>query len=171
MRARPRAGDMRALRWLLRAVVVVGLAVDVFVHWHLAPRFDSLKGSASPHISQGQLFRVEAVLALIAIVLVLLVRRRTSMAVALLVAAGGVAAVLVYRYVDVGAVGALPDMYDPSWYAEKTISAVAEAVAATAALIYLLLPTGTGRPSNSQLSGSPGNAVDLAAPGAGPGTR
>ena len=37
---------------------------------NLAPRFDSLKGSASPHISQGQLFRVEAVLALIAIVLV-----------------------------------------------------------------------------------------------------
>ena len=171
MRGRPCAGDMRALRWLLRVVVVVGLAVDVYVHWHLAPRFDSLKGSASPHISQGQLFRVEAVLALIAIVLVLLVRRRTSMAIALLVAAGGVAAVLVYRYVDVGAVGALPDMYDPSWYAEKTISAVAEAVAATAALIYLLLPTGTGRPSNSQLSGSPGNAVDLAAPGAGPGTR
>ena len=134
----------------LRAVVA-GLAVDVYVHWNLARRFDSLKGSASPHISQGQVFRVEAVLALAAIVLVLLVRRRMSVAVtALLVAAGGVAAVLVYRYVDVGAVGPLPDMYDPSWYAEKTVSAVAEAVAATAALIHLFLPTGTGRAGNSR---------------------
>ena len=73
----------------LRAVVA-GLAVDVYVHWNLARRFDTLTGRASPHISPGQVFRVEAVLALAAIVLVLLVRRRMSMAVAaLLVAAGG----------------------------------------------------------------------------------
>jgi hypothetical protein len=33
----------------------------------------------------------------------------------------------------------LPDMYEPFWYPEKTISAVAEGVAALAALALLLL--------------------------------
>lgn len=130
---------MSALRWLLRVIVVAGLAVDVYVHWHLAPNFDTLKGSTSPHISQGQLFRLEAALALIAAVLVLIVRRRWDASFALLVAAGGVAAVVLYRYVDVGAIGPLPDMYDPTWYPEKTISAIAEAVSAVSAALYVAL--------------------------------
>jgi hypothetical protein len=136
------AGDRRVLRWLLLAVTVAGLIVDVYVHWHLAARFDTLKGTASPHVSQGQLFRLEAILALLAIVL-LVARRRAGAIVALVVTAGGVAAVLLYRYVDPGGFGPIPDMYDPSWYAEKTISAIAEAVAAVAALGYLLLPAGS----------------------------
>lgn len=134
---------MTRLRSWLRWLTAAGLGIDAYVHWHLGPRFDTLKASASPHVSQGQLFRVEAVLALLPMVLVLLVRRRSAAAFALLVAAGGVAAVLLYRYVDVGAIGPLPDMYDPSWYAEKTLSAVAEAVAAVAALLYVCLPATT----------------------------
>lgn len=99
---------------VLRVLAAAGLAIDVYVHWHLASRFDTLKGTASPHVSQGQLFRLEAVLALIALVLVLFVARRWAGAIAFLVAAGGVAAVLLYRYVDVGGLGPLPDMYDPT---------------------------------------------------------
>ena len=58
-----------------------------------------------------------------------------------LVAFGGVAAVLLYRYVDVGAIGPLPDMYDASWYSEKTWSAIAEAAAAGAAFwLFFLEP-------------------------------
>ena len=94
----------------------------------------------APHLSQGQLFRIEAGLALAALVLVLLIPRRWTAAIAFLVAAGGVAAVVLYRYVDVGAFGPLPNMYEPSWYAEKTYSAVAEAVAALAALAALSVP-------------------------------
>jgi hypothetical protein len=125
--------------WLLLAVTAVGLGVDAYVHWHLAPNFDTLTGTASPHISQGQLFRLEAVLALIAMLLVLATRARIVIIIALLVAAGGLGALLMYRYVDVGGFGPLPDMYDPTWYTEKTISAVAEALAAVAALCLLLL--------------------------------
>jgi len=58
----------------------------------------------------------------------------------LLIAAGGVGAVLLYAYIDVGGFGPLPNMYEPIWYPEKTISAVAEAVAALAALGLVLLP-------------------------------
>jgi hypothetical protein len=136
---------MSWLRWSLRLLTAAGLAVDVYVHWHLAPGFDTLKGSGSPHISQGQLFRLEAAAALFAVVLILLVRSRAAAAFAFLVAAGGLAAVLLYRYVDVGAVGPLPNMYEPSWYDEKTLSAVAESIAAVAALLYLFLPASTRR--------------------------
>jgi len=127
-------------RVLLTLVSAAGLAVDAYVHWHLAPNFDSLTGAASPHISQGQLFRLEGASALIAMLLLLATRRRFAAAITFLVTAGGLAAVLLYAYVDVGGLGPLPDMYDPTWYAEKTISAVAEAFAALAALALLRWP-------------------------------
>jgi hypothetical protein len=53
-----------------------------------------------------------------------------------------------YRYVDVGGFGPLPDMYDPTWYPEKNLSAVAEAAAALAALCLLLLPSIASDPTD-----------------------
>ncbi|HET7723813.1 MAG TPA: hypothetical protein VFK68_04180 [Propionibacteriaceae bacterium] len=139
-------GPSRVTHWILAMVTAAGLAVDAYVHWQLAPRFDTLVGAASPHISQGQLFRVEAALAVVAIVLVLvLTRSRLGALVAFLVAGGGLAAVLLYAFVDVGGFGPMPDMYDPAWYTEKTVSAVAEAVAAITALCLLLVPRGRRR--------------------------
>jgi len=126
-----------ATKW--NVVVAAGLGVDAYVHWHLAPGFDGVKGTASPQVSQGELFRVETALALIAIVLVLVTRRRLAAMVALLIAAGGLGAVLLFAYVDVGGWGPLPNMYDPFWYPEKTVSAVAEAVAALGALWLLVM--------------------------------
>lgn len=124
---------------LLILIVAVGLAIDAYVHWHFAPGFDGVKGAASPHISEGDLFRLESALALIAMLAVLLIRHRLAALLAFLVAAGGVGAVLLYAYVNVGAFGPLPNMYEPFWYTEKTISLVAEAVAAIGALCLLLL--------------------------------
>jgi len=48
--------------------------------------------------------------------------RRWTALIALLVSAGGFAAVLVYQYIDVGAIGPLPNMYGPLRYPEKTLS-------------------------------------------------
>lgn len=121
--------------WVLRLLVVAGLVVDVVVHLQLAPGYD-LNSAA---VSEGALFRVEAGLAALAAVLVLLTRRPIGVVVALLVAAGGVAVVLLYQNVDVGAVGPLPNMYEPVSYPEKTYSLLAEAVAAVAALALLVL--------------------------------
>jgi hypothetical protein len=131
---------LRMTRRLLALVVAAGLGVDSYVHWHLAPGFDGVEGTASPQISQGELFRLETALALVATLLVLLTRHRFAATVAFLIAAGGLGAVLLYGYVDVGGWGPLPDMYDPIWYPEKTVSAVAEAVAALGALWLLVLP-------------------------------
>ncbi len=127
------------LRTLLRIAVIVGLAYDAYVHWQVAPDFDGLVGSGTPLlISQGELFRVEAALAVVALTLVGAVHRRWAAALALIVALGGVVAVLLYRYVDVGAVGPLPNMYDPIWYPEKTWSAVAEGVVVVCAGLLLV---------------------------------
>jgi hypothetical protein len=123
-----------ATRVLLRLVVAAGLAIDAYVHFHLADTYDPVKAS----ISQGDLFRIEAAIAAVTAVLVLAFRHRLVDALAFLVAAGGVAAVLLYRYVDVPAFGPFPAMYEPLWYTEKTVSLVAEAVAAVAAAILVL---------------------------------
>jgi len=124
---------------LLILIVAAGLGVDSYVHWHLAPGFDGIKGTASPNLSQGDLFRVESAVALIAMLVVLLTRHRLAAMMAFLVAAGGLGAVLLYAYVDLGGFGPVPNMYDPFWYPEKTISAVAEAAAAVGALGLILL--------------------------------
>ncbi|MDQ1539217.1 MAG: hypothetical protein QOE58_3610 [Actinomycetota bacterium] len=127
-------------RLLLTVITAAGLAVDAYVHWKLAPPLDAIVGTSSPQISQGELFRIEAVMALVAMVLVVTTRRRISAAVAFLVAVGGLGAVLLYAYVNVGEIGPLPNMYDPTWYSEKIISASAQVVAALAALWLFLRP-------------------------------
>jgi hypothetical protein len=101
------------------------------VHFDLASQYDVIKSSV---LSQGDLFRAEATVAAIAAAAVLLRPRRYTAAFAFVVAAAGTAAVLVYAYVDVGAFGPIPNMYDPIWYPKKTLSAWAEGIAAVAAL-------------------------------------
>jgi len=58
---------------------------------------------------------------------------------ALAVGFSACAAVVLYRYVELPALGPLPAMYEPVWFAKKSLSAVAEAVAAVAALAALML--------------------------------
>ena len=125
-----------AVRTVLTVIVAAVLAIDAYVHLDLASTYDVVKTST---LSQGDLFRVEAALAIVAGVALLVRPRRYTAWFAFLVSAGGVAAVLVYRWVDVGKVGPLPNMYEPYWYGEKTLSLVAEAIAAVAAAILLVL--------------------------------
>lgn len=126
---------MKILRTTLVVVVVVGLAVDAYVHLRLASTFDPIRAT----VSQGQLFRVEGIAAILAAVFLLVRPSRWSAAVAAMVAGGGVAAVLLYAVVDVGPVGPLPNMYDPTWTPLKTWSAIAEVAAALAAVLLVVI--------------------------------
>lgn len=121
--------------WVLVAVVVAGLAVDAYVHLHLAGDYALVR---TRFISQAALFRIEGAAALVAAVLLIAWRSWISAAIAFAVAAGGVVAVVLYYSVDPGRLGPLPDMYEPVWYAEKTWSVYAEAVAAVAALVLVV---------------------------------
>lgn len=129
--------DGRSLiRWCLALVAAAGLAIDAWVHFDLASPYDAIRSSV---LSQGDLFRVEGVAATIAAAAVLVRPRRYTAAFAFLVAAAGTAAVLFYAYVDVGAFGPFPNMYDPAWFGKKTLSAWAEGIAALAALALFVL--------------------------------
>ncbi|WP_030069041.1 hypothetical protein [Streptomyces natalensis] len=117
-----------------RLVAAAGLAVNAYVHADLAAEHDPVVAT----LSEGTLFRVEAALAALAALLVLLWRRPASDAFACIVAGGGLVLLLLYRYVDVGRLGPLPGMYDPAWTGEKKLAALAQAVTVVATG-YLLL--------------------------------
>lgn len=140
------------LAWALSLVVVAGLAVDAVIHVRLAEEYQF----AFPEgIGGGTLFRIEAAAAVVAAVAVLAWGRRPSYWLAVLVAGSAFLAVVSARYVEVPSIGPLPSMYEPLWYLEKTISAVAEVVAALAALVLVWIsPSGRGRERGRQPAAS-----------------
>lgn len=115
-------------------LAAAGLLASGLLHLDLASDFDFV----GDDIRAGTLFRVQGVVA-IAVALWLLVRRRDRLpaAAALAVAAGSFAALVLSTYVRVPALGPLPELYEPIWYARKVASAVAAAVAAVAAAAVL----------------------------------
>ncbi len=132
---------MRVLRIALLLVTAIALVVNAVIHLQLAGPFDAITGTL---VSQGTLFRIQAAVN-IAAALLLITRTRWAAAVAALVAAGGLALVVTTALVplDLTAVG-LPYLFEPIWYPDKVISAVAQAVALGAALAAALL---TRRPA------------------------
>lgn len=122
--------------WTARIVAAAGLVVDVLVHVRLAGRYDLVSAT----VSEGTLFRLEAAAAALAALLVLVWRHWVGDLFAWVVAAAGIVAVLVYCYVDVGAFGPFPDMYEPIWSADK-VWALAGQTAALVSLGWLLTAT------------------------------
>lgn len=123
-----RALGMLVVGWLLRAGTAAALAIDGVVHLKDAYYYDANTGSL---LSQGQLFRIQGVLALIVALAVLVLPRRPVWVLAFLVAASAFGAVVLYTYTDVGALAGLPNMYEPSWGPPgKLLSAIAEGAAA-----------------------------------------
>ncbi len=121
---------------VVRAVVVLGLAVDAFVHLRMAPAMDV---AAPGGIGGGNLFRIQGVAAGVVALLLLLTGRWWAYAVALLVALSALGPVLLYHFVNVPALGPVPSMYDPLWSPQKVVTIVGEALAAAFALRGLML--------------------------------
>jgi hypothetical protein len=119
----------------LRLVVAAGLVIDAGVHLRLAPGYQL---AAPGGIGQGNLFRIEAVVALAVGALVLVRGDRASYLLAAIVGLSALSAVVVTRYVQVPAMGPLPAMYEPVWFFQKSLSAAAEAVAGCLAVVGLV---------------------------------
>jgi hypothetical protein len=134
--SRPVLRRSRAAVWALRVLTAAGLAVDAWVHWDLASRYDANAGTGP--WSQGDLFRYEAVGSALVVLALLVSGRLVVWVAAWLVAASAIGAMLLYRYHDPGALGPLPDMYEPFWFREKTVAGVAEALAVLTAALGLL---------------------------------
>jgi hypothetical protein len=112
------------------------LGIDAVVHARDAHFYDAVRTSV---ISQGTLFRLEAAVATLVAVVLLIRPSRFWWAVALIVAASAFGAVLLYQYVDVGQLGPIPNMYEPTWALPgKAASAWAEGVAVILAAAGLL---------------------------------
>jgi hypothetical protein len=142
--------------WTLRVATAAALGVDAVVHWQNAPAYDAVTAT----VSQGGLFRAEAVVAVVAGLLVLVRPRPSSWLVALLVAASALGAVLLYRYVDVGVLGPLPDMYENTWQVPgKLLSAYAEAAAVVLAALGLVIHGGAAPPQKAAGSQAAGAAA------------
>jgi hypothetical protein len=129
------ASRHRGFELALRLVAVAGLAIDVWVHAVLESTYASVGGT----VSQGRLFAAEAVIAGVVALWLLVTGSRLAWIATFLVAAVGVALVVLYRYVNVGEIGPIPNMYEPYWFYRKTLSAYAEGAVALAALIRLAL--------------------------------
>ncbi|BAS09265.1 hypothetical protein AHiyo4_26870 [Arthrobacter sp. Hiyo4] len=126
----------------LRVLTALALFIDAGVHIYLAPGYQA----ASPGgIGQGNLFYLESAAAVLAALWVLFRGSRASFALALVVALSAFVAVVLYRYVNIPAFGPFPAMYEPVWFFEKSLSAVAEGVGALLAAVGVVRTGPRGR--------------------------
>jgi len=117
-------------RIALRVLAAAALGISSYVHLHVA----HLYGYGNT-ITGTDIFRAQGVVAAVVAVVLLLTGNRWVWVLAALLGLASFGAVMTYRYVDVGAIGPMPNMYEPVWYAEKSWSAIGEAIALGAALL------------------------------------
>lgn len=127
----PRQGAVAAAR----LTAVAGLSIDACVHLDLASTY----AEARAPVSEGTLFRAEAVLALLTGLALITSARRLPFVLGLAVSASALTVMLISRYVDLGPLGPFPDLYDPVWYPEKLWAAGGEAAAVIASVAGILL--------------------------------
>jgi hypothetical protein len=126
----------RPITRLLGVATAALLGIDAYVHVHDAAFYDAVRTSV---ISQGALFRLEAAVATLIAVVLLIRPSRFWFAAALVVAASAFGAVMLYTYVDVGTLGPLPNMFEPTWALPgKALSAWAEGAGVILAAAGLL---------------------------------
>jgi hypothetical protein len=125
---------------LVRALGVATAAlllIDAYVHFADADLYDGGTGAV---LTQGSLFRAQACVAVVVAIALLVRPHWIVWTLALLVAASATTAVFLYTNVDVGRLGPLPDMYDPTWVLPgKRASAVAESVATGLSAVGLVV--------------------------------
>lgn len=125
-------GTSRIALLVLRILVASALIVSAVIHLQLASGFQQ---AAPDGIGGGNVFRIQAAVAVLSGLYVLLRGTSRAFLLAALVALASLAAVLLYRYVQVPTIGPIPSMYEPIWYTTKTITAVAEGLALVLAVV------------------------------------
>jgi len=117
----------------LRLLTAAALAVSAWVHVDLS----SSPFYAGGQLTLGALFLAQAVVAAVVAVWVLARPSRAAYAAATVVAAASFLALVLSTYVRLPSVGPFPVLYEPVWYADKVVAAVAAGVALLAALAGL----------------------------------
>ena len=128
---------MRVLRIALYALTGAGLIVNAVIHLQLAATFDAVTGSL---LSQGDLFRVQAAAGILINVALVVARRPWVAAIAVLIATGGLGMLVLSTLVplDLSALG-LPVIFEPVWYSDKVIAALAQGLATLTAAALVVV--------------------------------
>ncbi|MET3949109.1 hypothetical protein ABIB49_003835 [Arthrobacter sp. UYCu512] len=121
---------------ILRVLAAAALAVDAVVHARLAPDYQS---AAPEGLGEGNLFLAEAAAVAMVGLYVLIRGSRPAWVLALLTAGGSLAILPLYRYVAVPAIGPFPAMYEPVWFFDKTLTALAQTAVVLLAAVALTL--------------------------------
>lgn len=125
-----------AAAFVLRILATAGLSVDAVVHARLASGYQA---AAPGGFGEGNLFVAEAVTAAVVGLYVLVRGSRPAWVLALLTAGGGLLVLLAYRYIEIPAFGPFPAMYEPVWFFDKTLTALAQAAVVLLAAGALIL--------------------------------
>ncbi|HZC51028.1 MAG TPA: hypothetical protein VE441_00820 [Mycobacterium sp.] len=133
----PSITPWQAVGWTLRLATAAGLAIDAYVHADLVEHYAANKSAGT--LSQGDLFHIESGVASFAALLIIVSAWREIWAFAALIAASALAAITISANYDIGTIGPIPDMYEPLWYPEKSLTAWAEAIATTLAVTGFIL--------------------------------
>jgi hypothetical protein len=130
-----RAYRVGAIIWAL-----VGLGINAFIHFSLAPSLDQLGAGSTATV--GTLFRVEAVADIVAGVLLLIFRRRWTGLLVMLVSAVGLAILIASTIAPITLPFGLPVIPVAGWGPQKLVAAVGQAIALVSGLTILV----SGRP-------------------------
>ncbi len=117
----------------VRLLTAAALAVSAGVHVGLS----SSPYYAGAQLTLGALFLAQAVVAAVVALWVLARPSRAAFAAAAAVAAASFLALVLSTYVRLPAVGPFPVLYEPFWYADKVVAAVAAGLALLVALAGL----------------------------------
>ncbi len=123
---------------VLRLATVAALVVDVVLHLRLAPGYQL---GFPDGIGMGNMFRLAAAGAAVSAVVLIWLGTRAAYLLALLVLGSAFAALLLYTYVDVPTIAFIPGMYEPSWFPDKSLTAVAEGIGTVTAALGLAVAT------------------------------
>ena len=113
----------------VRLLTAAALAVSAYVHLDLS----SSPWYAGGQLTLGALFLGQAVVAAVVALWVAVRPSRAAYVAAAVVAAASCAALVLSTYVRLPSVGPFPVLYEPVWYADKVVAAVAAGVALLAA--------------------------------------
>ena len=114
------------------AATAIALGVDAYVHLTTASSYTANGGAI---LNEGNAFVAEAAAAVAAAIYLLARPGRRAVILALAVAVTALAAVLVSTYIDVGAIGPIPNLYEPTWSVPGKVPATAAEAFATATSI------------------------------------
>jgi hypothetical protein len=105
------------------ALTAVALVASAYLHLQLAANY--APNAAAGGISEGDMFHIQALVSVAAAagLMTAVMADHRWLGPALLAAAGllagSLAAVVAYRYFDIGKILILPDMYEPAWFRDR----------------------------------------------------